>query len=85
VILMNGDRHWQYHSVDPEFGLHEFGCGPASDEHAVSPSRGEDKKYHKFLRIKGGFVNVKVTPGEGLFVEHCDVKGRSVYQKAFRT
>ncbi|MBL8216891.1 MAG: alkaline phosphatase D family protein [Bryobacterales bacterium] len=85
VILMNGDRHWQYHSVDPEFGLHEFGCGPASDEHAVSPSRGEDKKYHQFLRIKGGFVNVKAVPGEGLFIEHCDVKGRSVYQKAFRT
>ena len=35
VIVMNGDRHWQYHSVDPETGLHEFGCGAASDEHAV--------------------------------------------------
>jgi alkaline phosphatase D len=84
VILMNGDRHWQYHSTDPEFGLHEFGCGPASDEHAVPPSCGEDKQYHQFLRVKGGFVNVKVSPGEGLIVEHCDVKGRSVYQKHFK-
>ena len=25
---INGDRHWQYHSVHPETGLHEFWSGP---------------------------------------------------------
>ncbi|MEZ5393525.1 MAG: alkaline phosphatase D family protein [Bryobacterales bacterium] len=84
VILMNGDRHWQYHSVDPETGVEEFGCGPASDEHAVSPSRGEDKRYHRFLRIKGGFVNVAVNPAdkeESLVIEHCDVDGNPVNRR----
>lgn len=83
VILMNGDRHWQYHSVDPETGLHEFGCGPASDSHAVPPSRGEDKRYHRFLRIKGGFVTARVDPADKeapLVLEHRDVQGRVVYR-----
>ncbi len=62
VVLMNGDRHWQYHSIDPETGVEEFGYGPASDEHAVPPSRGEDKRYHRFLRVNGGFMNVAVNP-----------------------
>ncbi|MEX2262410.1 MAG: alkaline phosphatase D family protein [Bryobacteraceae bacterium] len=86
VIVMNGDRHWQYHSVDPETGLHEFCCGPASDEHAVPPSRGEDKRYHQFLRIKGGFVALAVNPDEPenhLVVEHRDVRGAVVYRRVF--
>jgi alkaline phosphatase D len=87
VILMNGDRHWQYHSVDPEYGVEEFGCGPASDAHAVPPSRGEDKRYHRFLRIKGGFVAVSVNPqsaDESLVIEHCDVSGNVVNRRVMR-
>ena len=84
VILMNGDRHWQYHSIDPETGVEEFGCGPASDAHAVPPSRGEDKRYHHFLRIKGGFMTVAVNPqdkDESLVLEHRDVDGAVVYRR----
>ncbi|MFN9915901.1 MAG: alkaline phosphatase D family protein, partial [Pirellulaceae bacterium] len=35
VILMCGDRHWQYHSIDRRQGrsIHEFSCGPTCDEH----------------------------------------------------
>ncbi len=87
VILMNGDRHWQYHSIDPEYGVEEFGCGPASDEHAISPSRGEDKRLHRFLRVKGGFVNIAVNPAkndEALVVEHCDVAGNVVNRRVFK-
>ena len=86
VIVMNGDRHWQYHSVDPDTGLHEFGCGPASDEHAVSPSGGEDARYHRFLRIKGGFLTVAVNPADreqSLVIEHRDVRGEVVHRAAF--
>ena len=85
VILMNGDRHWQYHSVDPETGVEEFGCGPASDEHAISPSRGEDERYHRFLRVKGGFATVAVNPDdaeESLVIEHRDVNGAVQYRRA---
>ena len=35
TILMCGDRHWQYHSIDKRNGraVHEFSCGPTCDEH----------------------------------------------------
>ena len=52
-----GDRHWQYHSVHPESGVHEFSCGPASDQHA-SGTPGENEAYHRFHRVKGGFLSV---------------------------
>ncbi|MDA2928961.1 alkaline phosphatase D family protein [Acidobacteria bacterium AH-259-O06] len=52
-----GDRHWQYHSVHPETGVNEFSCGPASDEHAGG-TPGEDRGYHKFHRLEGGFLSV---------------------------
>ena len=87
VILTNGDRLWQYHSVDPESGLHEFGCGPASDVHAVSPSEGRDPRYHKLLRIKGGFLVLRVNPGDRqnhLTIEHRDVMGSVVYRRVYR-
>ena len=54
-----GDRHWQYHSVDPESGLHEFSSGPISDEHA-SGSPGEDPEFHRFHKVQGGFLSVTV-------------------------
>jgi alkaline phosphatase D len=57
-FLACGDRHWQYHSVHPETGVQEFSCGPASDEHAGG-SPGENPDYHKFHRVKGGFLSVK--------------------------
>ena len=76
MILTNGDRHWQYHSIDPETGLHEFGCGPARDIHAVSPSEGRDPRYHQYLRIRGGFLLLRLDPGDAennLVIEHRDV------------
>ena len=48
-LVFCGDRHWQYHSVDPATGVQEFSCGPASDEHAGG-SPGEDRTYHRFHR-----------------------------------
>jgi alkaline phosphatase D len=58
-----GDRHWQYHSVHPETGVQEFSCGPASDKHAGG-SPGMNKDYHRFHRMKGGFLSVSASrPG----------------------
>ena len=82
---MNGDRHWQYHSVDPETGLHEFGCGAASDSHSVMPSGGEDPRYHRFVRAKGGFMTCRVDPSDqSLLLQHHDVHGRAVNRQMFR-
>ncbi len=56
-FIVCGDRHWQYHSVHPGTGLHEFSSGPASDEHAGG-TPGEDSSYHRFHRLAGGFASV---------------------------
>lgn len=58
-LLIAGDRHWQYHSVYPGLGLHEIGCGPASDSHAGG-SPGFEPEYHLFHRQKGGFASVTI-------------------------
>jgi alkaline phosphatase D len=73
-----GDRHWQYHSVHPKSGLNEFSVGPASDAHA-SGTPGEDPAYHRFHRVKGGFLSVTVRGGAIVF-EHRDVHGGVVYE-----
>ncbi len=60
-FVANGDRHWQYHSVDPVTGLQEFSCGPASDQHA-SGSPGLDAEYHRYHNEQGGFLSVNAKP-----------------------
>ena len=77
-----GDRHWQYHSVHPKTGLNEFSVGPASDEHA-SGTPGEDKAYHRFHRVKGGFLSVNVHDAgrrSTILFQHRDVHGAIVYE-----
>ncbi|MCI0699521.1 MAG: alkaline phosphatase D family protein [Planctomycetia bacterium] len=78
-----GDRHWQYHSVHPETGLNEFSIGAASDQHAGG-SPGEKKDYHRFHRVKGGFLSVSVN-AKGITFRHHDVNGKVVYEREFKT
>ena len=81
-FVICGDRHWQYHSVHPETGLHEFGTGAASDPHA-SGTPGENKNYHRFHRVKGGFVSVSVCRSGTksiLAFRHHDVMGNVVHE-----
>ena len=76
-----GDRHWQYHSVHPDTGLHEFSVGAASDEHAGG-TPGEDTRFHKFHRVKGGFLSVTLQRAGAkstIIFEHRDVRGEVVY------
>lgn len=61
AIVVNGDRHWQYHSVDPETGLNEFGCGPIGNLHDYGGNCGHQPKYHKYFDPGGGFLLVTVT------------------------
>ncbi len=78
-FVINGDRHWQYHSIDPETRLHEFGCGPASDAHAQGFSMDLQEPWQDFLRIKGGFLSVSITPENATLIHH-DVNGSPVHQ-----
>lgn len=80
-FVICGDRHWQYHSVDPDTSINEFSVGAASDEHAGG-TPGEDKRFHKFHRVKGGFLSVtlKCDARESTIVfEHRSVDGKVVY------
>jgi alkaline phosphatase D len=84
MFTVCGDRHWQYHSVHPQSGVREFSVGPASDKHA-SGSPGLDKEYHKFHRVKGGFLAITVKPGDGgnaatVHVTQRDVHGDIVHE-----
>ncbi|HSW46521.1 MAG TPA: alkaline phosphatase D family protein [Phycisphaerae bacterium] len=81
-FIICGDRHWQYHSVDPATGVQEFSCGPASDEHAEG-SPGLDPKYHRFHLVKGGFLSVAVEPTgktSRLTFRFHGVHGKVVYE-----
>ncbi|GMU25087.1 MAG: hypothetical protein AMXMBFR13_51580 [Phycisphaerae bacterium] len=81
LFLICGDRHWQYHSVDPRTKVQEFSCGPVSDEHAAG-SPGEDPDYHRFHRVKGGFLSVRVfrdRAAPAISFGFHDVHGRPVY------
>jgi len=54
-----GDRHWQYHTICPKTGMHEFSCGPVTDTHIVKAFPA-DPRYHRFLRFLGGFLSVSL-------------------------
>jgi alkaline phosphatase D len=81
-FVLCGDRHWQYHSVHPRTGLNEFAVGAASDAHAGG-SPGLDEEYHRFHRVKGGFVSVEAA-GQEIVIRHHDVDGNAVneYRKS---
>ena len=81
-FVITGDRHWQYHSVHPTTGVHEFSAGSASDEHAAG-SPGLNPAYHKFHRVKGGYLSVTLKWEAGksqIHFEHRDVNGTVVYE-----
>jgi alkaline phosphatase D len=86
-FVVCGDRHWQYHSVHPTTGVQEFSVGAASNSHAGG-TPGENKEYHRYHRVKGGFLNVALQPGEGdktsiIAFQLCDVDGEIGYEAKF--
>ncbi|MFT7436659.1 MAG: alkaline phosphatase D, partial [Psychromonas sp.] len=86
VFVINGDRHWQYVSVDSETGLWEFSQGPVSDFHAQGWNENDIRPEHKFLRVKGGFLGVKVYRDKSEAVIefiHYDVHGNVVNNEKF--
>lgn len=85
LIAVCGDRHWQYHSVHPDTGLHEFGCGAASDAHAGG-TPGLDPAYHRFHRVLGGYLTIEVdtsSPQPLLQFTHKNVEGNPVHRHRF--
>lgn len=87
TFVLNGDRHWQYASIDEETGLHEFCSGPASDIHASGYSLKQRTTEHMYLKICGGFLNVKTTTTEAgqakATITHYDVNGKVNHTQSF--
>ena len=87
TFVICGDRHWQYVSRHQQTGLHEFSCGPGSDSHAEGFSMKNRGPEHRFLRIRGGFLSVEVTPaGETprIAFRHHAVSGEVVHEETFQ-
>lgn len=84
-FVVCGDRHWQYHSVHPTTHVQEFSVGAASDSHAGG-TPGENKNYHRFHRVKGGFLSVDVGREAGqstITFQLRDVAGKVGYESKF--
>jgi len=88
MFVVNGDRHWQYISKDSETGVLEFSQGPSSNEHAQGWKQEDKRPEHKFLRVMGGFLAVKVYRRENvpeIDFSHYDVEGTLVNSKIIST
>lgn len=80
MFVICGDRHWQYASTHPQTQVKEFSVGPGSDYKAGHWDQDDFiDNYHRFLRVKGGFVSVSVEGGK-LFLRHHSVAGSVVFE-----
>ena len=84
MIVICGDRHWQYVSVHDETGLREYATGAASDSHAGAWSSNDDiRPEHRYLNIIGGFLSVTVDRPDGvptLAMRHHGVDGDVLFE-----
>ncbi|MBX2852138.1 MAG: alkaline phosphatase D family protein [Phycisphaeraceae bacterium] len=91
TFLMCGDRHWQYHSIDPT-GAHEFSCGALNDENSrMGRKPGDPKSTDPDGLVKqlftspkptGGFITIVVDPGgvkTAIRFEYYDDLGEQLY------
>ncbi len=81
VILMCGDRHWQYHSIDHRNGraIPEFSCGPTCDEHVQAVPPPIEGVARPYAASRGGFLSVAYRPDRTLNMTFYSEDGRPVY------
>jgi len=87
--LICGDRHWQYHSVDPT-GIEEFSCGAINDANSrggrkpgdpkSTDPKAEIKQLHTQKEASGGFLRVVALKNGKASFEFYDEKGELLYQ-----
>jgi alkaline phosphatase D len=56
MVVVCGDRHWQYISQDNSTGLLEFSCGPGGNDHAGGWDQDRVLPEHIYLNVVGGFM-----------------------------
>ncbi|WP_231953902.1 alkaline phosphatase D family protein [Pirellulimonas nuda] len=86
IIIICGDRHWQYFSVDERNGrnIPEFCCGPTSDDHTQQvppPYKGVRRPYGA---RRGGFLGVRFDPADrSLACQFYSMTGEPLFKKVF--
>lgn len=88
TIVVCGDRHWQYHSIDPETKLHEFSVGPVSNRHAGGWKQEDYRsEIHQYLRVAGGYLELNLTysaDSSELAVIHLDPYGKEHHRHVLK-
>lgn len=89
LYLICGDRHWQYHSIDPT-GVEEFSCGALVDSNArlgrnpgdpkSTDPNAEIQQVYTQAQASGGFLRVRVTSVGAAHFEFFDENGKSLYR-----
>lgn len=92
-FIVCGDRHWQYHAVDPS-GVEEFSCGALVDANArlgkdpghpaSTDPTGQIKQPYTQAKSSGGFMIIRSEPARdgsrpSLKFEFFDEKGVPLY------
>ena len=82
MVIVCGDRHWQYMSVDPETGAREYSCGPTTDKHSGG-FKEKVEAYHRYFKVCGGFLSATVERLNGLptlVFRHHYVDGQVLFE-----
>ena len=86
MVVVCGDRHWQYISADSATGVREYSSGPASDAHAGGWPKGKRLPEHRYINVIGGFMEGVVDRENGqpvLLFRHFGVAGDLLYEDRF--
>jgi len=86
VIVICGDRHWQFHSKDDETGVHEFSSGASSKKHVGGFSMDLKTDEHQYLAIIAGFLSGEISKEDDqpkLTFRHHRVDGSVAYEHTF--
>jgi alkaline phosphatase D len=86
IIVISGDRHWQYHSIDDGTGVHEFSAGATTEAHADGFRMDQRTAEHQYLAIIGGFLSGEIVAQPGskrLTMRHHRVDGSVAYGYSF--
>ncbi len=78
MVVVCGDRHWQYVTADDATGLREYSTGPTSNVHAGGFKKEYRGPEHRYLNIVGGFLSGTVERIDGkttLTFRHHSVEG----------
>jgi alkaline phosphatase D len=84
MLVICGDRHWQYFSIDPKTGLKEFGSGATTDAHAAGWPKDRKDPEQVYVKVVGGFLEGSVDRKDGkarLSLRHHGVDGAVLHEE----